>query len=123
MNVYEFPTWDDQKAIKTAIEVFLRTQTGYTRELMLRSIRKVLEKYRLSHFKFTDYEVKVSGHPKMSVIVARRLHQEEFCPGCGEALFAPDSKIRILSIMEQGPRHMVSYGCRCGHIFARREEV
>lgn len=123
MTVYKFPTREDQQAISTAIEVFLRTQTGYTRELMLKCIRKILEKYRLTHFKFADYEVKVSEHPRLSVVVARQMHQEKYCPGCSEPLFAPESRIRILSILEEGARHMVSYGCRCGQIFARREKI
>ena len=122
-NVLAFPSHEDQKVIRTAVETFLSTQTGKTRELMLKTIRAVLDRYRISRFGFADYSVCVTKEPAWSIIRARHTVEGEKCPGCGEYIYLFKGVVRILSIEEHSHRHYVTYGCRCGRIFGKWESA
>jgi len=122
-NVLAFPTPEDQNVIRTAVETFLFTQTGKTRELMLKTIRVVLDRYRISHFSFADYYVCVTREPTWSVIRAKHIIEEEKCPGCGQYIYLVKGNVRILSIEEHPQKHCVTYGCRCGRVFGKWESL
>ena len=122
-NVLAFPSREDQKVIRTAVETFLSTQTGKTRELMLKTIRAVLDRYRISRFSFVDYSVCATREPAWSIIRARHIVEDTKCPGCGEYIYVFKGVVRILSIEEHSQRHYVTYGCRCGRIFGKWESA
>lgn len=122
-KIYPFPTIEDQQVIKTAIELFLATQTGITRERMLKTIRAVLNRYHISWFGFSEFTVEATRTPGYSVIRARKFVQGRTCPSCGEQLYGLRSKVRILSIQERRDHHIVTYGCHCGKVFAKCEEI
>ncbi|SFR12898.1 hypothetical protein [Desulfoscipio geothermicus] len=120
-NVLAFPSAEDQHVIQTAVETFLYTQTGKTREVMLKTIRAVLDRYGITKFGFADYMVYATREPRWSIIKAKHIIQGDNCPGCGDRIYNFKSAIRILSIEEHLRRHYVSYGCRCGRVFGKWE--
>jgi len=122
-KIYLFPTFEDQQVIRTAIETFLTTQTGAARERMLKAIRFVLDRYRISRFSFYDYIVEATKMPGFCTIKARNFDSGWKCPCCGEFLYGVNSKVRILSIQERRDFHLVTYGCSCGKIFAKYEQL
>ncbi|WP_211230028.1 hypothetical protein [Desulfovirgula thermocuniculi] len=121
-KVYPFPSPEDQQVIQTAIEVFLTSQTGRARDTMLKTIRAVLDRYHISKFSFPDYVVEATRAPGYAVIRAKKLITGHKCPSCAEPLYGLASRIRILSVQERRDYHLVTYGCRCGKIFAKPEE-
>jgi hypothetical protein len=123
MQVYQFPSIEDQEVIRTAVEVFLNTQTGLARNRMLKTIRAVLDRYRISRFGFSDYIVEATKMPGFCTVKARNLISGYNCPWCGEMLYGLQSKVRILSIQEFLNNHLVTYGCRCGKVFAKYENL
>ncbi len=120
-NILEFPTTDDQHVIRAAVDTFLIAQTGKTREVMLKTIRAVLDRYHISKFSFTDYYVYAAREPKWSLIKAKSIINGDKCPGCGDQIYDYKSNVRILSIEENPRRHYVTYGCRCGQVFGKWE--
>lgn len=123
INVFDFPSAEDQHVIQTAVETFLFTQTEKTREVMLKTIRAVLDRYRITKFIFADYSVYATKEPKWSVIKAKNIIQGKQCPGCGDYIydFKYNNTVRILSIEEHPGQHYVTYGCRCGQVFGKWE--
>lgn len=121
-RVYAFPSREDQQVIETAIRVFLTSQTGRARDTMLKTIRAVLDRYHISKFSFPDYVVEATRMPGYSVIRARKYVTGQTCPQCGEKLYSLSSRVRILSVQERRDYHLVTYGCRCGQIFAKPEQ-
>lgn len=121
-KVYPFPSSEDQQVIQTAIEVFLTSQTGRARDTMLKTIRAVLDRYRISRFTFPDYVVEATRMPGLSVVRARKYVTGLVCPHCGEKLYGLSSRVRILSVQERRDYHLVTYGCRCGKVFAKPEQ-
>jgi len=122
-NLLEFPTTDDQHVIRAAVDTFLFTQTGKTREVMLKTIRAVLDRYHITKFSFADYYVYATREPKWSLIKAKSFINEDTCPGCGDHIYNYQSNVRILSIEENPRHHYVTYGCRCGQVFGKLEPV
>ncbi|SFF99682.1 hypothetical protein SAMN05660649_00402 [Desulfotomaculum arcticum] len=120
-NVLDFPSVEDQQVIQTAVQTFLLTQTGRTRELMLKTIRAVLDRYRITKFGFADYYVYVTNEPKWSVIRAKKIIEGQVCPGCGINIYNFKSTVRILGIQELPKKHFVTYGCKCGSVFGKWE--
>lgn len=120
-NILEFPTVDDQHVMRAAVDTFLLTQTGKTREIMLKTIRAVLDRYHITKFSFADYYVYATREPKWSLIKARHIIKEDNCPGCGDHIYTYKSNVRILSIEENIHYHYVTYGCRCGQVFGKWE--
>jgi len=120
-NVLAFPSLEDQHVIRAAVDTFLHSQTGKTRELMLKTIRAVLDRYGISRFSFADYYVYASSDPAWSVIRAKQTVEGKNCPGCGEYIYLFRGGVRILSIEEHPRRHHVTYGCRCGRVFGKWE--
>lgn len=121
VNILAFPSVEDQQVIQTAVETFLYTQTGKTREIMLKTIRAVLDRYGITKFGFAEYFVYATSEPRWSIVKAKHAIQDENCPGCGDHIYIFTSKIRILSIEEHPIKHYVSYGCRCGRVFGKWE--
>lgn len=122
-KIYLFPTFEDQQVIRTAIEVFLTTQTGEARDRMLKTIRIILDRYRISKFSFSDYIVEATRMPGFCTVRARNFVSGARCPCCGELLYGINSKVRILSIQERKDYHVVTYGCSCGKVFAKHEQL
>ncbi len=118
-NVIKFPTNDDQHVIRAAVDTFLFTQTGKTREVMLKTIRAVLDRYHITKFSFIDYYVYATREPKWSLIKAKSVINGDNCPGCGDSIYTSHSNVRILSIEENLRHHYVTYGCRCGQVFGK----
>ncbi len=122
-NVLAFPSIEDQHVIRTAVDTFLSTQTGRTREIMLKTIRAVLDRYRITKFSFAEYCVYATKEPRWSFIKAKNVIYGTNCPGCGEHIYSFRSVVRILSIEECHRRHYVTYGCRCGRVFGKWEHA
>lgn len=122
-KVYSFPTIEDQEVIRTAVEVFLTAQTGLARNRMLWTIRAVLDRYRISRFCFSDYIVETTKMPLLCTVKAKNFVSGKTCPRCGEILYGSFSKVRILSIQERKDHHLVTYGCKCGKVFAKYEQL
>lgn len=120
-NILQFPTTDDQHVIRSAVDTFLIAQTAKTREVMLKTIRAVLDRYHISKFSFTDYYVYATPEPKWSLIKAKSIINGDICPGCGDLIYDYISNVRILSIEESPRHHYVTYGCRCGRVFGKLE--
>lgn len=121
-RVYSFPSQDDINVIKTAVSSFLYSQKNIHRKLMLHSIGSILKRYNISRLRLPYYiiEQKRNGLP---AIYARQITREKSCPGCNEAIFTVQSKVRILSIKEYYNKHTVTYGCKCGLVFGRHEAI
>ena len=119
--VLDFPSAEDQQVIRDAVQTFLLTQTGRTRELMLKTIRAVLDRYRITKFGFADYYVYATSEPKWSMIRAKKAIETQACPGCGSNIYHFKSTVRILGIEEFPSKHFVTYGCKCGTVFGKWE--
>ncbi|WP_027364148.1 hypothetical protein [Desulfotruncus alcoholivorax] len=119
--VLDFPSAEDQQVIQAAVQTFLLTQTGRTRELMLKTIRAVLDRYRITKFGFADYYVYATYEPKWSMIRAKKTIEGQDCPGCGISIYTFKSTVRILGIEEFPKKHFVTYGCKCGAVFGKWE--
>jgi hypothetical protein len=124
MKVLAFPTPEDRAAIQTAVNVFLWTQRPQTRLLMLQAAREVLERYNISRLYVGDYTVAL-GRDGFVVITARKIlpDDQRTCPGCGADIYRWPGDVRILSIQEGYTRDLVTYGCRCGEVFAKVEPI
>ncbi|MBF7083133.1 hypothetical protein IT084_09125 [Desulfallas sp. Bu1-1] len=122
-NVLAFPSPEDQLVIQTAVETFLLCQTGKTREVMLKTIRAVLDGYRITRFSFADYNVYSTGDYPWAIIRAKNAISGNNCPGCGNYIYHFRGDVRILNIDEQPRRHFVTYGCRCGKVFGKWENI
>lgn len=120
-RIYPFPCPEDQEVINAAIEVFLTVPSEMSRERMLKTIRMILDRYGISKFSFADYTVQATRMPGYSVIWAKKSVTGHTCPKCGEKLYGPYSRIKILSVLERRNHHIVTYGCRCGKVFAKQE--
>lgn len=119
-KVYQFPSPCDLQVVRTAVHTFLMTQNSTSRRLMLFSIRKILDRYSICRLQFTDFTVEaVKGG--YSRIYARRFIEGYNCPDCNEPIYPAKSRVRILSIKENPGLHTVTYGCRCGAIFGKKE--
>ncbi|WP_347491143.1 hypothetical protein [Desulfoscipio sp. XC116] len=120
-NILEFPTTDDQHVMRAAVDTFLFTQTGKTREIMLKTIRAILDRYHITKFSFADYYVYAAKESRWSLIKAKNVINGDKCPGCGDCIYTYKSSVRILSIEENLRYHYVTYGCRCGQVFGKWE--
>ena len=122
-NVFSFPTPDDRATMQTAVSVFLMTQNGRTRQQMLKTARAILDRYGISKLIFDDYTVKSTQDPGWSRIVGKRYISGRICPGCGADIYEWPGRVKILSIDEGCRYDEVSYGCRCGLIFKKKEAI
>lgn len=120
--ILQFPSPEDRAAVQTAVNVFLWTQNAQTRLLMLQAAREVLERYNISRLCVDDYTVAL-GRDGFVTITTRKVlpDKQRTCPGCGADIYLWPGDVRILSIQEGYSRDLVTYGCRCGKIFAKIE--
>jgi len=121
-RIIPFPTLGDRAVIETAVNVFLWTQRADTRIQMLRTARKVLDRYSVRKLKFGNFVVEATA-PGWSAVRGRRRIDSRQCPDCGADMYEWPGKVRILSIQEGVGRDVVSYGCRCGSVFAKVEKA
>lgn len=123
-KLFDFPSPDDRVMIDTAVRSFLTVQTGPARDIMLKTIRSVLDKYHITRMVMDDFTVESVKEPGFSVVRARSPVTGNVCPGCGSSIYGFRSPVRILSIKEKNNDgyHYVTYGCRCGRVFAKKEE-
>lgn len=121
--VYHFPSMEDQQIIRSAVTYFLQHQTGKTRDTMHATIRAVLDSYRISKFSYPDYTVMAAREPLLSKILAKVIIQGNRCLVCNENIYSLKSGVRILSIQEYNDLHYVTYGCKCGVVFAKMEQT
>jgi len=121
-KIYQFPSPDDLCFVQVVIQTFLFSQTGISRRLMIRTIQKVLDRYRISRLTFPNFIVEISKG-KSVIIFARRVIQGGQCPNCSEPIYPQNSAVRIMSIKEEKARHTVTYGCKCGTIFGKQEPI
>ncbi|MGB9804086.1 hypothetical protein [Desulfofundulus sp.] len=122
--VIPFPTPEDRAAVQTAVNVFLWTQRPQTRLLMLEAAREVLERYNISRLHISDYTVALDRDGFVAITARKILaNDQRTCPGCGADIYAWPGDVRILSIQEGCRRDVVTYGCRCGRVFAKIEPV
>lgn len=119
-KIYTFPTTEDIQVIKTAVTVFLRTQSGLTRDLMCGAMRMVLDKYGASKLGLGSYIV-MTGADGGVRIVPREFTQDRACPGCGADIYSTVSGVTIISILEGDSGDVVTYGCQCGKVFGKWE--
>lgn len=124
MMILRFPTPEDRAAVHTAVNVFLWTQRPQTRLLMLQAARDILERYNVSKLHVGDYTVSI-GRDGFVAITARKILPPEqgHCPGCGADIYRWPGDVRILSIKEGRARDLITYGCRCGSVFAKVEPI
>jgi hypothetical protein len=123
--VLAFPTPQDREAVKTAVQIFLGTQSARARQLMLRAARTVLDRYGISKLPLDGYCVLAASEPGWAVIRSTRLlpPEQRHCPGCGASIYDWPGDVKIVSIKEERTRDIVTYGCRCGEIFAKVEPI
>lgn len=122
-QIYELPSAEDRYALQGVISIFLHTQDGRTRQIMLKSARAILDRYNVSHINFENFIVRRSREPGWAVIAGKRQITGDNCPGCGASVYEWPGKVRILSWREGLKVDTVSYGCSCGRIFVKKEEV
>ncbi|OPY59130.1 MAG: hypothetical protein A4E55_00347 [Pelotomaculum sp. PtaU1.Bin035] len=122
MKTYQFPTLEDRAAVETAIRVFLWTQRADTRMQMLRTARAVLDRYNISKLKFCNFIVETTA-PGWSTIRGKQKIDGHQCPNCQADIYEQPGNVRILSIQEGRSHDEVTYGCRCGTIFNKAENV
>jgi len=118
--LYQLPTTEDKQAIETAVSVFLWTQKASTRDLMLRAIQTVLEKYNITKLNLTNYAVTMLKPKNVAVFGKYEITGSE-CPECGEFIYDSSGKVKIISINERIRRDIVTFGCKCGNVFRKRE--
>ena len=118
--VYRLPTIGDRKGAETALANFLAVQSGKARNIMLMSLKTLLQKYNLSKLPLSKCIIELNIDQEI-IIKAKKFTADQVCPGCGEELYTVSSRIRILSICEGKHADIVTYGCCCGEIFGKVE--
>lgn len=122
-KVLLMPTCEDRAAVHTAVNVFLGTQRAQTRLLMLEAARSILNKYRISRLYISNYIVSRKNE-SIDITARNILHGDQrTCPGCGADIYDWPGDVRIVSIWEGRKQDLVTYGCRCGSVFAKLENV
>lgn len=121
--VIPFPTQEDRAAVKTAVDVFLWTQKPRTRVQMLQVSRAILDRYGVSKMHVGGYAVRKAG--QLAAVAAKKVLPEgqRVCPGCGADIYDWPGDVRILGIREGREKDLVTYGCRCGSVFAKLEDI
>lgn len=109
--------------MERAVQVFLASQNAVTRNLMLRTARAVLDKFRVSRLNLDGYAVEKTPEPGWAVITGGREITGRTCPGCGADIYEWPGRVRILSILEGLRFDEVTYGCGCGRIFKKKEAI
>jgi hypothetical protein len=92
---------------------------------MLKTARAVLDRYGISRLKLHGFTVEATRESGWVVVRGTELlpQSQRHCPGCGADIYALLGDVRILSIKEGRTRDFVTYGCRCGRVFAKAEPV
>ncbi len=119
-DVYRFPTIEDRKSAETALDTFLAVQSGKARNIMLLSLKSMLQKYHLSKLPLSKCIIELNPDQEI-VIKPKKFIAGQSCPGCGEKLYTVSSRVRILGICEWQHADIVTYGCSCGEIFGKVE--
>lgn len=124
-KTYVFPSPEDRQVVQTAVQVFLTTQSGRARDMMLKTARAVLDRYGISRLKLYGFTVEATREPGWVVVRGTELlpQSQRHCPGCGADIYRWPGDVRILSIREGYSRDLVTYGCRCGKVFSKAEPV
>lgn len=122
MMVVPFPTVEDRAAVQTAVDVFLWTQKPRTRLQMLQVSRAILDRYGVSKMHVGDYAVRKNGN--LAAITARNPLPagQRVCPGCGADIYKLGD-VQIVSIREGQDKDLVTYGCKCGIMFTKSEDI
>ncbi len=119
-HIYPFPTIEDRRSAETALSTFLAVQSGKARNMMYLALKKILQRYHLSRLNLRRCVIEINSEDEV-VIKPKKFIASPSCPGCGENLYAINSKVRILSICEGKSSDIVTYGCYCGEIFGKVE--
>ena len=121
--VIPFPTQEDRAAVQTAVEVFLHSQKPRTRLQMLQVSRAILDRYGISKIHVGGYAVRKNGN--LAAITVKNLLPagQRTCPGCGADIYEWPGDVRIVSILEGQKQDLVTYGCKCGNMFAKMEDA
>jgi hypothetical protein len=90
---------------------------------MLKTARAVLDRYGIPRLKLHGFTVEATREPGWVVVRGTELlpQSQRTCPGCGADIYSMLGDVRILSIREGRTRDLVTYGCRCGRVFAKIE--
>jgi len=118
----------DIQTINSALGVFLSTKNGMARNIMHRTISKILELRDVTKVELPSCWITRNGENIR--ITPKNITQGKECPLCGEAINPPEvvndkivpAEVAIISIYEcEDGFDRVTYGCSCGAIFGRYE--
>lgn len=121
--VCAFPSPVDRDVIRTAVNTLLQTQRAAVRTIMLKTIRAVLDRYKIKKIPVDDYIVRKTKEPGWAYVMGKREVAGRKCPGCGADIYKWPGPVKILSISEGYKKDRVSYGCCCGKIFYKMEVI
>ena len=122
-ELISLPSPEDRAAIETAVSVYVTAAKWPTRERMLKVIRAVLNRYNISKMSLASCTVHKSKPPGYAYIRGKSYVTGRVCPGCGAEIYGRSSRVRIISIREGYRQDDVSYGCRGGEVFRKREAL
>lgn len=124
-QIYEYPKAEDLLVMEYALDCFLRSQNAAARNVMVGVLGIMLDRYGVSKICLRQCIIS-KGHQGGVRILPRETIRESVCPGCGEAMYVPvidGGKVSILSIMEGTYGDIATYGCSCGRVFGKWEEI
>ena len=114
---------DDLRVVQVAVSLFLKSRNGPARDVMMKSIRWVLNRYGITRLQLDTFSVRAVGKRFAVIEGIDWLGRDRRCPGCEAPIYGDGSGVAILSIRENQPEGWdeVSYGCSCGRIFRKLE--
>lgn len=121
-TICQLPSHEDYQTIQTAVDVFIGSRNGTSRDIMHGVISYLLKKYCLTKLSLPRYVIELSGNhikikPKLITDSTSRS-----CPICQEDIYAPKSKVTIITINEGLHTDFVTYGCgSCFTVFGKKE--
>lgn len=119
-TVYYLPNENDRATIDTALNVFLSTGSGVTRDIMLGVIYFTLKDKGIRRLHMSGYMVGIDKYERVYFHAAKRVNGNR-CPVCGACIYS--KRVRILTIDEKLGWDDVHYGCSCGMLFHKTEKL
>lgn len=112
-------TQQDLMVINDAVNIFLASRNGATRNAMVGAVSKVLEKTGERKISLLHYSVERGKYGGVRFI-PRHYTDGRHCPRCGLSLYG--DTCTIVTIIEGDNGDIVTYGCGCGEIVGKWEE-
>ncbi|HBV97797.1 MAG: hypothetical protein JL50_02850 [Peptococcaceae bacterium BICA1-7] len=124
-EIYDFPKADDLFVMEKALECFLLSRNPAARNVMVGVLKVMLDKYNVSKLSLRQCIV-CRGNQGGVRLLPRQTTQTGTCPDCGAHIYTPEiegGRVSILSILEGEYGDVVTYGCSCGRVFGKWEEI